>query len=196
MSGHLRRRREPLRTWWLNWYVYIVPSILLIAYVMYVLVGVHKYSIPWLGDSEGFSEMCKAIVDFSSIVLGIYGFLIPAVIGRQDKFNKIFWETVDKKGFSKDIQRLIISGMITILLSSGLLIADIFSPKMCAFVVGFLWWFLIFYCCNSIRFVSIFVSLIVEGQSKSDEKESDECQEQSEKHKEIKNRLDNKLPKF
>ena len=68
-----------------------------------------KYSIPWLGDSEGFSEMCKAIVDFSSIVLGIYGFLIPAVIGRQDKFNKIFWETVDKKRFSKDIQRLIIN---------------------------------------------------------------------------------------
>ena len=96
----------------------------------------------------------------------------------------------------KDIQRLIISGMITILLGSGLLIADIFPPKMCAFVVGFLWWFLSFYCCNSIRFVSIFVSLIVEGQSKSEEKESDECQEQSEKHKEIKNRLDNKLPKF
>ena len=96
MSGHLRRRREPLRTWWLNWYVYIVPSILLIAYVMYVLVGVHKYSIPWLGDSEGFSEMCKAIVDFSSIVLGIYGFLIPAVIGRQDKFFKRY-PTLDNK---------------------------------------------------------------------------------------------------
>ena len=129
MSGHLRKGKEPLRTWWLNWYVYIVPSVLLVAYSVYVLVGVHKYSIPWLGDSEGFSEMCKAIVDFSSIVLGIYGFLIPAVIGRQDKFNKIFWETVDKKRFSKDIQRLIISGMITILLSSGLLIADIYPLK-------------------------------------------------------------------
>lgn len=56
-----------------------------------------------LGDSKGFPEMCKAIVDFLSIVLGIYGFLIPAVIGRQDKFNKKFWETVDKKRFSKDV---------------------------------------------------------------------------------------------
>ena len=196
MSGHLRKGKEPLRTWWLNWYVYIVPSVLLVAYSVYVLVGVHNYSIPWLGDSEGFSEMCKAIVDFSSIVLGIYGFLIPAVIGRQDKFNKIFWETVDKKRFSKDIQRLIISGMITILLSSGLLIADIFPLKLYESVVGFLWWFLIFYCCNSIRFVSIFVSLIVEGQSKPDEKESDDSQKQSEKHNEIKRRLENKWDKF
>lgn len=196
MSGHLRKGKEPLRTWWLNWYVYIVPSVLLTAYIVYVLVGVHKYSIPWLGDSGGFSDMCKAIVDFSSIVLGIYGFLIPAVIGRQDKFNKIFWETVDKKRFSKDIQRLIISGMITILLSSGLLIADIFPLKLYESVVGFLWWFLIFYCCNSIRFISIFVSLIVEGQSKPDEEESDDSQKQSEKHKEIKRRLDNKLGKF
>ncbi len=67
---------------------------------------------------------------------------------------------------------------------------------MCACMIGFLWRFLIFYCCNSIRFVSIYVSLIVEGQSKTDEKESDDNQEQSEKHKEIKNRLDDKLPKF
>lgn len=115
MREHLRKGKEPLRTWWLNWYVYIVPSVLLTVYIVYVLVGVHKYSIPWLAESKGFSEMCKAIVDFSSIVLGIYGFLIPTVIGRQDKFNKKFWETVNKKRFSKDIQRLIISGMITIL---------------------------------------------------------------------------------
>lgn len=196
MSGHLRKGKGPLKTGWLNWYVYIVPSALLAVYIVYVLVGVHKYYIPWLGDSDGFSEMCKAIVDFSSIVLGIYGFLIPAVIGRQDKFNKTFWETVDKRRFSKDIQRLIISGMITILLSSGLLIADIFPLQLSESVVGFLLWFLIFYCCNSIRFVSIFVSLIVEGQSKTDEKESDDSQKPSKKHQEIKRRLDDKLSKF
>ena len=196
-DGGMSLKRKQLRTLWLNTYVYLVPSVLCVAFIFYVRWGVYgKNPIPWIGDSKGFAEMCKAIVEFSSIVLGIYGFLMPAVICRQDKFNKYFWKNVDKQRFSKDIQRLITSGIVTILLSAGLLISDIFYRKLCEILVGCLCWLLIFFCCNSIRFISIFVSLIVEGQNECDENGPTNNEEHSPEYKSAKRNLDRKLKEF
>lgn len=188
-------RRNKLKTYWLNSYAHIIPNILCIAYILYIILGVNGKSIhlKWIGSSKNFSEMCKALVDFSSIVLGIYGFLIPSVIGRKDKFNETFWEKIDKQQFSKDIQKLIISGIVTILLSTSLLLADVFSQKVCELLVGFLLWILLFFCCNSFRFIKVFISLIVEGQNDDTEKKKVQF---SAKDQEIKNNLDNKIDTF
>lgn len=188
-------KKNTLKTYWLNSYAYIIPTILCIAYILYIIWGVNGKNIhlKWIGLSNNFSEMCKALVDFSSIVLGIYGFLIPSVIGRKDKFNETFWKNIDKHQFSKDVQKLIISGIITILLSTSLLLADVFSQKVCEILVGFLLWMLLFFCCNSFRFIKVFISLIVEGQNDDTEKNKVQF---SDKDHEAKNNLDSKIDIF
>lgn len=183
-----------LRTIWMKSYVYLVPIITCVIYILYVLVGVHgDKSLPWLGKSLGFGDMCKVIVEFSSIVLGIYGFLVPAVIGKKDKFNKTFWENIDIRKFSKDIQRLLTSGIITILLSMILLISDIMSQLICEIIVGALFWMLIFFCCNSIRFINVFISLIIEGHNYDSDNKNDQV---SKEQNELKEKLDRKLDSF
>ena len=183
-----------IRTEWLNKYVYIIPCILELIYISYIKFGVYgEAQWVWIGGSKGFGDMCKAIAEFSSIVLGIYGFMIPAVIGRQDKFNNEFWKNIDKESFSRDFKHLIISGIITILASSMLLVHDIISAKVLMVLLGGFFWILAFYCCSSYRFIRIFISLIVEGRNNSDDSEKNEVREE---HMKIKEELDQKIGTF
>ena len=146
-----------------EYYSYCIPSILCVCYVIYLVVGYRsKTEICWLWKSEGFEELCKSIANFASIVLGIYGIFIPIIIGKMDEnFSKRFWDTIDRDKFSRDIHRVILSGILTILLSSILLISDIMKGIVIASIIGVLIWVMLFFTCCSYRFIGIFIKLIV-----------------------------------
>ena len=53
----------------------ILALIVFIIYCVYVWGVECSESIVWSGNSVGFVEVSKSILEFSSIVLGVYGFL-------------------------------------------------------------------------------------------------------------------------
>ncbi|WP_026653610.1 hypothetical protein [Butyrivibrio proteoclasticus] len=165
---------------WLNGYQFIIPVVIEVLYLIYVIIILRsRASIPWVADSQGFSEMCRAVAEFSSIILGVYGFFIPVVVGRKNSFSDYFWEHIDKERYKKDFRRILISGILTIMISASLLICDILPKSIEMFLIGILLLILIFYVCCTYRFINIFVCLIVDGNEEVDEE------------KEMKNMLSN-----
>ncbi len=155
---------------WLNGYQFIIPIVIEVLYLIYVISILRsKTSIPWVADSQGFTEMCRAVTEFSSIILGVYGFFIPVVVGRKNSFSDYFWGHIDKERYKKDFRRILISGILTIMLSAFLLICDILPRIIEMILFGMLLLILIFYVCSTYRFINIFVCLIVDGNEEADE---------------------------
>lgn len=181
------------KNWILNWYSYLIPTLICILYFIYVFLILSKtISLPWIGDSKGFYEMCKSIAEFSTVILGIYGFFIPIVIGKEDSLSRYYWKHIDRERFSKDMHRLVFSGLLTIILSSVLLIADIMNKVAVMVLFGILLWSVLFYLANTFRFIGIFIELILAKTVTTDDKGNktvlvDEV---------TKRKLDSKIEKF
>lgn len=149
---------------WLNCYQFIIPIVIEVLYLVYVISVLRSTTlIPWVADSKGFSEMCKAIAEFSSIILGVYGFFIPVVVGRKNSFSDYFWSHIDKERYKNDFKRILISGILTIMVSAFLLMCDIIPRSIEMIMFGLLLIILVFYVCSTYRFINIFVSLIVDN---------------------------------
>ena len=143
-------------------YSYFVPTIILILYILYVVLGVNgKLALNWIADSKNFVNMCELITQFSSIVLGVYGIFIPVVIGKQDRFTNYFWQNINRDKFAKDVHKIILSGIFVIILSIVLTVSDIMNKKIVMILVGMMVWVLFFYACCTYRFLGIFIQLIV-----------------------------------
>ena len=154
-----------------KYYTKIIPSIALVIYFIFMIIFyLCNNSITILHESKGFETFCELIANFSTIILGIYGFLIPIMIGKMDeKHIKKFWGIIDKAEFSQDIKDVILSGILTILCSSIFVVSDVFNEIVVCIIFGFLIWILLFYACSSYRFIGIFILLIMGTEDKADD---------------------------
>lgn len=152
-----------------NTYSYLLPTIVLLVYIGYMILSSKKQPIVYIQNSEGFTELCKAIASFSAIVLGIYGFFVPIILGKQeDEFVSSFWSIINKNKFSKDMKKIIFSGILTVLLSSTLLVYDILPVVVVNTLVCALIWLVLFFSCCSYRFIGIFIRLVIGKERKND----------------------------
>lgn len=152
-------------------YSYVIPTIIMIIYVcLVVFVKRNNLQVKLIHESLGFAELCKSISGFTSIVIGIYGFFVPIILGKQDdEFVKRFWNLIDKKIFISDIKKLVFSGISTILICSFLLVEDVLPEGIVIGSVCLLLWMVLFFSCSTYRFIGIFIGLIVGNWNKVDD---------------------------
>lgn len=182
-----------IKNFWTKYYSIIISIMTLLIYIFYVYKVNSKEGWPWLVDSEGFGEMCKAITQFSSIVLGIYGFFIPVVIGKKDRFSEYFWNNINQLAFAKDIRKIIISGILTILISAILLIYDVLANKLLIVLIGMMIVCLSYYSCCTYRFLNIFINIVIGRRRESEQDELEFGEKISEQERE---KLNEELEKF
>ncbi len=173
-------------------YMYVVPTIILALYLVNLMCGyLGKWEPILIQESEGFSEFCKAISGFSSVVLGIYGFIVPIVLSKQeDTYVKKFWTLIDRDEFIKDMKRVILSSILTILISIGLLIVDVMPPIVVNLSCSSLIWLLVFFAFSSYRFIGILITLAVGKKIKNDSEIKIEDPMTEEKSQETKQAFD------
>ena len=152
-----------IKAWATTYYMYLIPSVSsvgLMGYCVYKIIK--KMPINFILGTTYLADYCSAIINFTSIILGVYGVFIPIILGKMDdKFIKFFWQNIDRVQFSRDIQHVILSGIITIIISiiflvfynSQVIILNILAITMI--------WFLLFFACSSYRFLCIFIKLVV-----------------------------------
>lgn len=149
---------------WKQIYSYIIPSILTIAYIVY-LVEIYRYkkSFPLIQDSTNFDSMLEALVTFMSIILSVFGFLIPSFLSSKGESNaiKYFLTYADMKIFSAKLKNVVAIGLIDTFFTCVLFLKDIFSDIVTNIVIGIWLWFLFFFMCNSYRFISIMINLLI-----------------------------------
>lgn len=176
-------------------YMYIIPTMAIILYIAWLVLSYKtSLNIKLLHESKGFEELCKALLNYTSILLGVYGFFVPVIIGKMDEdFSKKFWNMINRDKFAKDNHRIFLAGIITILLSAVLLLKDIMNVWVTNVLVVLMIWNVVFFSCSTYRFIGIFIKLII-GEKKKDSKGKYQMTDQITESQ--KANLDEKIGKF
>ena len=148
-------------------YMYVIPTGAVLWFIVWLILSCKtNCNIKLLQESVGFEELCKALLNYTSILLGVYGFFIPVIIGKmKEDFSLKFWKLIDRNNFAKDNHRIFLAGIMTILLGAILLLKDIMNIWVINILVIFLIWNLLFFSCSIYRFIGIFIRLIVGGKN-------------------------------
>lgn len=152
-----RRNSKAVWIWYAN-YQWIIPMLftILITVVAYVL-GVK----PWSG--EAYSDMLTALITVQSIIISVFGILIPSLVSIKDEKGgiKYFFENADVEEFVKRVKRTIISGVSDIFLICLLYAYDVLPIKVYVAVGVLCLYVLLYFLCGSYRYVSIMLKLLI-----------------------------------
>lgn len=166
-------------------YQWIIPAIVTI-----IIAGIAmKLDIyPWEG--EAYTDMLTALITFQSIIISVFGVLIPILITskKEGTLAKYFFENADTGEFVKRIRRTIVSGILDILLLCALYSYDILPINIyipigitCLFV-------LLYFMCGSYRYINIMLRLLI-GNDKTYKGKMMKSKIQEEQREEMNRRL-------
>ena len=77
-------RKEKAKYKWKEIYSYIVPSVITAGYfVCIILAEKGKIEVTLMQQSKYFEKMLESLITFMSIILSVFGFLIPMHIPQK-----------------------------------------------------------------------------------------------------------------
>ncbi len=149
---------------WNKIYSYTLPSIFVSMYMVYLYARLYANpDLPLIQNSSNFEGMLESLVVFMSIILSVFGFLIPSFLGSKGESRaiKYFIKYADMKVFAAKLKNIVAIGLIDIFFTCILFLKDIFSDYITNIIVCIWLWFLFFFMCNSYRFISIMINLLL-----------------------------------
>lgn len=182
--------KEVLKYKWKEIYSYIIPTLLTILYLIYILlIYKEKISGKLIQESKYFHDMLEILVTFMSIILSVFGFLIPSFLsskGESDTIN-YFLEYADMKLFAAKLKNVVAVGLVNIFVTSILLLTDIIPNNVINIVILFWLWMMFFFMCSSYRFISLMISLLMTQKKKIVQKTANKIsdEEKEDLHKNI-----------
>lgn len=156
--------KEKIKDNWYEFYSYLIPTLLVILYGIYVIMVSKGVVVAKLiHESTNFDKMLEALITFISIILSVFGFLIPSFLsgkGETDAIN-YFLKCADMKLFAAKLKNVVAFGLVDTFLTSILLISDIITGYVLNIIV-FVWlWGIFFFMCSSYRFISLMINLLL-----------------------------------
>ncbi len=162
--------KEKLVDNWYRWYSTIIPCFAVV--LLFVLEYKKIISMKLIGDNELFSDMLTGLLTCISIIISIFGFLIPSLISaKNDRVVKYFIENADMSLFVGKIKSVIKSGLVGILLT---LLLYLYKEYYSWLLTGllYLWVWVVFnFACNAYRFISIIIGLLLATKKENPQKE-------------------------
>ncbi len=159
-------RKEKLLDVWRNIYCWAIPTTISIIYAaIYCLIKFNIINWYTLTDSKNIGQALEAIITFISIVISLFGILLPILISAKDTSKMITWflESIDRKYFINCIKKVFLSGFITIFLSCTMFFNDIFYDCISFLLTLLLIWNLSYFMASSYRFTGILLALLIEN---------------------------------
>lgn len=173
--------KEERKYMWKRVYSYIVSSLLTISYVAYLFfICYGEKELPLIQDSKNFDGMLEALVTFMSIILSVFGFLIPSFLSSKGESSaiKYFLKYADMKMFSAKLKNVVAIGLIDMFFTCILFLKDIFSDVLTNIIICIWLWFLFFFMCNSYRFISIMINLLIAEKQEFTQKAANDVSEE------------------
>lgn len=149
---------------WSQIYSNILPFMFIILYAAYLIINMYlKLNLPLIQDSQYFTTMLESLNVFMSVILSVFGFLIPSFLSSkgESKAVKYFIKHADIKVFTAKLKNIVSIGLIDTFFTCTLFLKDIFSNTTINIIVCIWLWFLFFFMCNSYRFISIMINLLL-----------------------------------
>lgn len=155
---------EKFRYKWIEVYSYVIPFVLVLLYIVYIYMitnGVITGKL--VQESRYFDKMLETLVTFMSIILSVFGFLIPSFLGGKGETETVnyFLKYADMKVFATKLKNVVAFGLIDIFLTCVLLIIDIIPETILNVVIVIWLWILFYFMCSSYRFISLMINLLV-----------------------------------
>lgn len=155
-----------------NWH-FVLSIILEIVIIIFV-----NYYKVYFWKAEYYNDMLTAIITFISIVISIFGILIPSVFTSNNKMINYFKENADISYFVKSIKNIVVSGFGSIGCICLMYLYDTIPMNafkgFCILSIFFLFVFVF----GSYRYLSIMLRLLIENkkeyQGKTYKKQSSE----------------------
>jgi len=145
---------------WNKLYTWLIPFFVVI--ILMILNHLSDFSMVLICEDDNFADMLSAIITSMSIIISIFGFLMPSLVSvKNEKMVKYFIENADMDDFVAKIKSVIRSGMIGILLSIVLYVnAYLILPVRTFLLYAWIGINANFVCC-SYRFIGIIISLLL-----------------------------------
>lgn len=151
--------KKDLIQMWRNIYSVIIPFIIIIAILL--IDKCTKFNLTDICRNGNFNDMLQSLITFLSIIIGIFGFLIPALVSvKNGQLVQYFFDRADVDNFVNQIKLLVFSGLLSILLS---VILFMFQNINAVVLIIFLYvWIgiITYFVCGSYRFISIILKLL------------------------------------
>lgn len=114
-------------------------------------------------NSKNFEAMLESLVVFMSIILSVFGFLIPSFLSSkgESKALKYFIKYADMRLFAVKLKNIVAIGLINTFFTCTLFLKDIFSDITTNIIICIWLWLLLFFMCNSYRFISLMINLLL-----------------------------------
>lgn len=159
--------RTKIMEGWQKAYSIIIP-IIFIAIIL-ILEAARKFSLIRICDDDRFTDMLTALITCMSIIISIFGFLIPSLISaKNDAMVKYFIENADMKVFVKKLKNIIILGLVGIFLTILLYLYKSFY-EIFVHVLMLIWIGIVTsFACNAYRFISLIIELLLTEKHKID----------------------------
>lgn len=153
---------------WRNTYCYVLPLINVV--ILFIISLIRGIKISALCDGKYYNDMLTAVITYLSIVLSVFGVLIPAIMGSNNNMVKYFFENADIEKFSRQIKNIFISGIINVLFTSLLFLFDVLNKNIIEIIL-YVWVILLgYFSCNAYRFISIMIGILLRKKETLEEK--------------------------
>ncbi len=158
-----------IREKWDTHYCIVIPIIISIIYIIYCLSvknGIIKGKL--IQDSIYLKELLSAVITFMSIILSVWGMIIPLFVSAAEKSEaiKVFIKNADMSIFVKSLKTVFGVGMKTIFFTCVIFLKDILGKGLINVVIVIWMWFLLRFLCGSYRFIRIIISLLCSKKTK------------------------------
>lgn len=165
----IQRMKFIIKEKWDASYSVVIPTVGTIMYGVYcwcIKNEIIEGAI--IQNSCNYEEMLDGFITFMSIILSIWGVIVPIFIGLIEKSDaiKFFVDKADMRIFVKKLKAVFGIGMITIFVTCMIFLKDILAQDLVTILILIWIWLLLNFLCNSYRFVGIIISLLVAKKNK------------------------------
>lgn len=144
---------------WVLYYQIIIP--ILVTILMVYLCWKHKI---YLWNAKYYIDMLTALITFLSIIISVFGILIPTVFTSKSDGGLIqyFLDSADMKYFVKSIKRVIAGGIVDVLFVCILYAQDIIPRHIYVGIAILCFYVLVYFLCGSYKYISVMLRLTLE----------------------------------
>lgn len=167
----LGNRSEKIKNSWRKIYSYVLPTIVVIVYI--IDHGVNKFDIM---KSSNIESALDSAITFVSIIISFFGVLLTILISAREKSKLInyFLDTIQKDLFVDCLKQMILSGLSVVFISAILYLNDILNERLNEFLVLCGIWMLVCFMSLTYRFIGILLSLFIYQKEEPNKKNNQE----------------------
>lgn len=144
---------------WILYYHIFIPILVTISGVFIC----RKYKI-YLWNAEYYNDMLTAIITFLSIILSVFGILIPTVFvnKKENGLVKFFMDNADIKYFVNSVKRIMLGGIFDVFFVCILYSYDVIPRQVYIVIMIICLGILLYFLCGSYKYLSLLLRLVLE----------------------------------